>query len=73
MTFERQPVPELELPKLISLDELAARSGESRRTINRRVEAGVISVRRLSSRCTRVSQEEAIKYLTRQSVSGNRA
>ena len=53
----------LRLPKMITLDELAARSGESRRTIDRRVEHGLIKVKKYSRRCTRVTEEEALKYL----------
>lgn len=51
------------LEPLLTLDELAALSGESRRTIERRVMAGHIRVVRLSSRTVRVSSAEAQRYL----------
>lgn len=51
------------LEPLLTLDELAVLSGESRRTIERRVREGRIPVKRLGSRTVRVSAAAARGYL----------
>ncbi|HKE79043.1 MAG TPA: helix-turn-helix domain-containing protein [Solirubrobacteraceae bacterium] len=52
-----------ELPELLTVDELAARSRESRRTIQRRIAAGDIDVVRLSPRTIRIPRAAAARYL----------
>jgi excisionase family DNA binding protein len=51
------------LEPLLTLDELAALAGESRRTIERRIREGRIPVKRLGPRSVRVTAAAARRYL----------
>jgi excisionase family DNA binding protein len=52
-----------EMPELLTIDELAARARESRRTIQRRIAAGELEVIRLSPRSVRIPRTAAARYL----------
>lgn len=48
---------------LFTIEELADRAGESRRTIERRISEGRIPVIRRSSRCIRIRESVANAYI----------
>jgi hypothetical protein len=61
-----QPLGVIGVPgALLKLPTLGALAGRSRSTLDRDIKAGLLKVKRIGRRCTRVTSEDARAYLER--------